>query len=178
MNIRAEFPTNIHCGMDFNVAPMTAVLGYTQDKISRYGKEYYTMDSNTYQLTEALLRDFPKNMIAIRPDMTGNKRASNARYGATDIKILQEAGFRVEGSHNPAERDRLNMVNWAFSHNKIVISKDMIHLINDLNQCTVNETGSLNKKGNEMLTHISDALGYDVYQQYFAEYFNYKVYAG
>jgi len=177
-DVLSEFPTHLHCGMDFNVAPMTAVVGYTKDKISRYGKEYYVMDSNTYQLSEALLRDFPNNMIAIRPDMTGNKRASNARIGITDHKILQQAGFRIEGSYNPAERDRLNMVNWAFSHNKIVINKDMVHLINDLNQCTVNEAGALRKKDNEMLTHISDALGYDIYQQYFNEYFDYKVYQG
>jgi len=177
-NIRAGFPTHLHCGMDFNVDPMTAVIGYTQDNVSRYGAEYWAMNSNTYQMRDALKRDFPNNQIAIRPDMTGRARSTNAQYGITDHTILHDAGFRIEGTNNPAERDRLNMVNWAFHQGKIILSKDMIHLINDLNQCTVNETGSLNKKDNKLLTHISDALGYDIYEQYYHQFINFKVYQG
>jgi hypothetical protein len=175
-NIRGTFPTHLHCGIDFNVDPMTAVIGYTQDNVSRYGAEYWIMNSNTYQMRDILKRDFAEHQIAVRPDMTGHKRSTNAAYGITDHQILIDAGFRVEGTNNPAERDRLNMVNWAFYHGKVMLSKDMVHLINDLNQCTVNEAGALNKKDNKLLTHISDALGYDIYQQYYQEFLNVRVY--
>jgi len=172
-NIESRFPDILHGGMDFNVDPMTAVLGYSQDKNIYYGKEYYLHNSNTYQMADLIRYDFPDKRITIRPDSTGSSRKTSAAGGVTDHSILKEYGFDITMRGNPPERDRLNLINWAFNKNKIIIDEKLKFLIRDLEQVTVNEAGCIDKKDTS-LTHISDAMGYDVFWEYFSEYFGYK----
>ena len=176
-DILSKFPSVIHGGMDFNVDPMTSVWGYDENNVINYGKEYYINNSNTYQMADIINRDFPEKRKTVHPDSTFKGRHTSAAVGVTNLTILQDKGFDIVSRGNPSERDRINVVNWALANNRIRIDARLQYLLRDLHQVVVNQAGVIDKKDMK-LTHISDAMGYDIFWTFFDEYFNYKVYQG
>jgi len=155
----------IFVGMDFNVDPMTAVFAVFQANKLFIFDEVYLKNSNTQRLADFINSMFTDHDITICPDMTGIKRTTNATGSKSDIDILKQAGFRIRGSHNPFVRNRLNAVNNAFSKENIIINSGCEYLIKDLEQVTLDKYGEIDKS-NPALTHISDALGYLIWQFY------------
>jgi phage terminase large subunit len=113
-NVRAwthEVPSVISIGMDFNIDPMSMVV------FARQGDDVYAIDeiemysSNTQEAVAELLSRYPKQRIWVYPDPASRARKTSAG-GATDLSILQNAGFVVKApnSHNPV-RDGINAVN-------------------------------------------------------------------
>ena len=154
----------IHIGMDFNVDPMTAVLGHIiGDSYEQWG-EIYLRNSNTFEMAEKIKRMFPGADIEIFPDSTGKHLNSNATI--TDIAILRKAGFRIKAkSKNPYQIDRINDVNSFIKkgHNirYKINPKNCPKTINDFNRVEALPDGRLNKQQErEGLVHITDALGY------------------
>lgn len=146
-------------GMDFNVNPMTAVIGEFADGVLNIFDEIYLKNSNTFEMCQEIKNRYPNDSLIVYPDMTGVKRSTSSQLGVTDINILIKEGFKVKGNKNPLVRDRLNMVNAGFESSKILIDKSCKRLINDLEKVITDETGRLDGS-NKDLTHISDALGY------------------
>lgn len=101
----------IYVGMDFNIDPMSAVI------FARSGDTVYAVDeiemysSNTQEMVAELRSRYPKQRIWVYPDPASRQRKTSAG-GATDLSILQNAGFTVKcpASHNPV-RDGINAVN-------------------------------------------------------------------
>lgn len=128
-------------GMDFNVTPMTAVLGYRAadelhifDEIEiansntqemgaeiarRYGTRGLTPDENRERDQIARLNDTVgvaarRRDIRICPDPSGKARKTSAVVGETDFSILRGFGFTIDApSSAPAVVDRINTVNTA-----------------------------------------------------------------
>lgn len=153
-------------GMDFNVNPMTAVIGHIVSDVFYQFDELYLTNSNTYEMVEALKEKFNPGVCDIYPDSTGKARESNATE--SDLDILQKAGFNIfANSENPRVIDRVNCVN---SRMKIIDGnksryyvnpKTCPKTVNDCNKVTRLEDGRLDKKLEERgLKHITDALGY------------------
>jgi len=142
-------------GMDFNVSPMTATIGYYINKKFYIIDEVYLNNSDTQKMGDELLRR-GYGGASIYPDSTGKNRKTS---GKSDHAILREMGFRVEGTRNPYVRDRVNNVNRLLRDGRILIDPKCKKLINDFEKVTWDGT-DLNKKSDETLTHISDALGY------------------
>ena len=159
----------ISVGMDFNVDPMTAVLGHLKgDTYEQFG-EIWLNNSNTFEMRDALLERFgPKkpSRIVIYPDSTGKAEKSNATR--SDLTILEEAGFEVSAhASNPRQKDRINNVN-SFLKDRGEATKYKVNpetcpkTINDLNKRESLPDGRLDKKQEQetQVGHISDALGY------------------
>ncbi|CAB4137345.1 phage_term_2, phage terminase, large subunit, PBSX family [uncultured Caudovirales phage] len=104
-------PDVIYVGMDFNIDPMSAVI------FAREGDVVYAIDeiemysSNTQEMVAELRSRYGKQRIWVYPDPASRQRKTSAG-GATDLSILQNAGFTVKcpTSHNPV-RDGINAVN-------------------------------------------------------------------
>lgn len=137
-------------GTDFNVNPITTVLGYQENGIIYIYDEIYLKDSNTYQLVNELNNRLSINSEVI-PDSTGAARKTSSTK--TDHQIIREGGYKIPYVSNPHVKDRYNCINGHLQHNRIVIHPRCKMLIKDL------ETLPYENK-DPMLSHISDAMGY------------------
>ena len=110
-DIDFDIPKHLYIGMDFNVSPMSAVIGAKTENGLHIFDEIALHNSNTDEMAQTILERYPGKRITVFPDPAGNQRRSSAR-GKTDHAILQEYGFtvRVHRAH-PQVKDRINAVN-------------------------------------------------------------------
>lgn len=105
-------PEVIWVGIDFNVDPMSAVIGIRlgDDRIHIID-EIRMFSSNTNELVDELRTRYPRSRVMAFPDPASRQRKTSAG-GHTDLSILQNAGFTVKAplSHD-AVRDGINAVN-------------------------------------------------------------------
>ncbi len=147
-------------GMDFNVQPMTAVIFQVSNNVFEVLDEVYLENSDTYKMTDELIRRGYKG-CHIFPDSTGRNRKTS---GQSDFNILEKAGFIIESTQNPFVGDRINNVNRLLSANRVLIDPKCKKLINDLEKVVWKDNKPDQSGANKMLTHISDALGYGLWK--------------
>ena len=153
----------IYIGMDFNVDPMTAVLGVKRDDNLLIFKEIELHDSNTYEMSAELRRLAPQG-TTVFPDPTGRARKTSAQVGDTDFSILRRAGFKVQSpSGTYPIIDRYNTTNGKFldasGFRSLFISNKCKTLVKACFGLSYKEgTHIADKSGG--LDHITDALGY------------------
>ena len=141
-------------GMDFNVNPMTAVLGNYVDNQIRVFDELYLPNSNTFAMRDEIKKRYGQN-VTIVPDATGRARKTSATK--SDHTILREAGFTVKvKKKNPPVENRYNTVNARLKENRLLVGQHCKMLVRDLSRVT-------HEDNPPELTHISDALGYLVW---------------
>lgn len=145
----------VYIGMDFNVQPMTAVVGSYTNGIFMVHDEVYLENSDTFQMVAELKKR--KYFGTVVPDSTGKNRKTSGR---SDHDILKEAGYRIPVVRNPFVTDRVNNVNRLFTANRIKINPKCKKLINDLEKVTWKDNKIDQTGPSKMLSHISDALGY------------------
>lgn len=142
-------------GMDFNVNPMTAIVGYYTNSIFYVMDEVFLPNSDTYKMSAELIKRGYKGGL-IFPDSTGANRKTSGR---SDHLILKDDGFTIKPTHNPFVKDRVNNVNRLLRDGKIIIDPKCKKLIEDLEK-VVWKGDDLDEGKEGQLTHISDALGY------------------
>lgn len=145
----------IFIGSDFNITPMCSIVGQYLDGTFYIFDEIYLENSDTYKLTDEIIKRGYKG-VRIIPDSTAANRKTS---GKSDLQILKEAGFHIESTRNPFVMDRVNNVNRLFTANRIVIDPKCRKLINDLERVSW-KNNKLFPGEDGMLGHISDALGY------------------
>ena len=156
-------PDAVYVGMDFNIDPMSAVVA------ARIGDTLHVIDevrifgSNTQEVIDELKQRFPKTKIWVYPDPAGNQRKTSAG-GATDIMLLNNAGFVVKAprNHTPV-RDRINAVNSRLCSSSgirhLIIDPKCKYTIEGLERQVYKEgTSQPDKDGG--YDHMNDALGY------------------
>jgi len=137
-------------GMDFNVNPMTAVVGYLDGNgVFWVWDEVFLKRSNTYKMREHIMKNYGRDLLII-PDATG--RAMKTSAVMSDHQILKEY-FNVARVSNPHRKDRFNNVNRLLEQGKIRIHSRCKKLTRDLERFC--DDGADTDLG-----HISDALGY------------------
>ena len=109
--LTVDQPDQIHIGMDFNVDPMTACIGIRHEDTMHIVDEIRMFSSNTQEMVAEIRSRYPKSRVIVYPDPASRQRKTSAG-GATDLSILQNAGFRVLAPHShDAVRDGINAVN-------------------------------------------------------------------
>jgi PBSX family phage terminase large subunit len=144
----------VRIGMDFNVMPMTAVIGYRVNDKFYIWDEMFLENSDTFKMCDQLKAK--KYVGTVYPDSTGANRKTS---GKSDHVILKESGFIIQSTRNPFVTDRVNNINRLLRDGKIIIHPRCKKLINDLEKVTW-KNDELDQKTDKMLTHITDALGY------------------
>jgi PBSX family phage terminase large subunit len=166
-----DLGTELLVGMDFNVNPMSAVIGQrVVDECEIIGA-IEIMTSNTEEMARELKELYPGRTIIICPDPSGKQRRTSAPAGQTDFTILENAGFEVRApSAAPLIKDRVNntqamLYDLETQRRRVRIHPDAKPLITALANLTFKEGTHLpNKKSG--FDHITDALGYLLWQEY------------
>jgi len=180
-----EIPHDLTVGMDFNVDPFCMTISYmTKDGIKITFDEFFIRNlgnsspyaSYTDKALNMLLTKYPNryynlNMIKgdkhfnikVRPDMTGNARDTTGNL--SDLAILKQYELPYEGQHHLPVPTRLMVANTAMNTGKWLITENCKELIKDLDQVVTDSHGEI-QKGDDMRTHLLDAVTYDVYMEF------------
>lgn len=171
---------------DFNVKPGVAVLVQEQRLPHKLhgtaviDEIYIPANSNTQKVCEAITARYGQHPGEVRlyGDATGGA-GGTAKILGTDWDIIKLHFWKVYGKNrvkvkvpkaNPAERKRVNAVNSrlksADGSVKLLVNPRCRYTIRDLEGVTSLPDGSINKKSTPLLTHISDALGYYIVEEF------------
>lgn len=172
---------------DFNIAPGVAAI--TQERKLPNGQEgtavigevYIPRNSNTPAVCRKLLQDWGNHQgkVICYGDATGGA-GGTAKVAGSDWDIVRRElkpfgdrlSIRVPRA-NPRERARVNAMNARLKSGDgkvrlMVDPQHAPHVVRDLEGVTLLEGGSgeIDKRADANLTHISDALGYYVAQEF------------
>jgi hypothetical protein len=163
--------------LDFNVDPMCSVVAQVKGKQVTVLDEIVISRATTLQACEEFQARFPQHPagIYIYGDATGNRMQTT---GSTDYQIVREF-FRREGYEktrykvpraNPPVRDRVELVNArlrsAAGEINLVVDQKCRELIKDFEEVSYKPlTTIIDKEKDLRRTHLSDALGYLVWQE-------------
>lgn len=154
----------LYVGIDFNIDPMSAVIGLIQGDRLYVIDEIQMFTSNTSELVAELKTRYPRSKIYAYPDPAGHARKTSSLAGQTDITILQQAGFVVKAprNHTPV-RDRINAVNSrlcnSLGERRVFVSPGCKNLIKGLERQSY-KPGTNQPDKSTGLDHMTDALGY------------------
>lgn len=174
LNLRpdiVDIPTlELQVGMDFNVNPMSLVLGIKVTDQLHIFDSLEVMTSNTTEVGQLLRERYPNREITVCPDPSGKARKTSAA-GETDFSILKSFGISIDAPlAAPSVKDRINAVNALFC-SASGLRRCFVHprvqetLGRSLDGLTYKpDTNIPNPKGG--LVHITDALGYLVWQRF------------
>lgn len=164
--------------LDFNVDPMSSVV------VQRVGEELRVIDeiviarATTQQACTAFQQRFGNHLggVLVYGDASGNQRQTT---GLTDYQVIRqfmhEHGVRVTGYRvpkaNPAVRDRVQLVNArlrnAAGDIRLRVDAKCKELIRDFEEVRyLPATTLIDKDRDPRRTHLSDALGYLVWQEF------------
>lgn len=181
---------------DFNVAPGTAAVVQEQphpegrrDPAGNpiivsgvIGEVWIPRGSNTVRVCRRLIHDWGRHegRIVCYGDATGGSKGS-AKIQGSDWQLIKDTltthwqrdkiGFKVPKA-NPRERDRINAVNSRLlnvnEERRLFVDPRCEHMINDLDGVVLLEggTGEIDKDADDELTHLSDGLGYYLWQEF------------
>ena len=157
----------LHCGLDFNVSNMSAVIHAVRGDNVHAVMEF-TGVFDTPTMARLLKEKYPSHRILIYPDASGNARKSN-NASESDHSILRSYGLQVlVNSRNPFIKDRVLSVN-AMIHNLgarryFVNAQYCPSLVESLEKQCYAKTGEPDKAGG--FDHVVDATGYFIAYRY------------
>lgn len=163
-------------GLDFNINPMSAVIGQDVEGLPEIFDELVLHTSNTEEMAQALRTKFgERRPITVCPDASGKQRHTNAPMGQTDFTILARYGMKILSKNvNPVIVDRVNNVQCVLKSGtgvrRVRIHPRCKNLIKGLEGLTWKESASgqsTNQIDKTMgLDHITDAFGYLLWQKF------------
>ena len=164
--------------LDFNVDPMSSlVVQIVRGKV-RVLDEIVLRHSTTAEACERFLEKFPKSPagMVVYGDASGKQRHTT---GASDYDMIHDY-FRVHSnmlvdykvpSSNPGVRERINLTNSrlrsAAGDIGVLVDFKCKELIMDFEQVSFKaDTCQIDKDRDRLRTHLSDALGYLLWQEF------------
>jgi hypothetical protein len=164
--------------LDFNVDPMSSVIAQVDGEKVTAVDEIVLSRATTQQACEEFETRFPRHAagLVVYADATGTRMQTT---GTSDVAVLKaffrggdwgEVTFRVPPS-NPAVRDRVAVMNAklaaANGARTLTVDTRCRELIKDLEQVVFKENSQvIDKERDPKRTHLSDALGYLVWQEF------------
>jgi hypothetical protein len=176
LSLDARLP--ILWALDFNVDPMSSVIAQISNRKVLVLDEIVIRHGTTRQACEEFLRRYPKHDpgVVVFGDASGNAQQTT---GYSDYDMVQEhfalhsatkVEYRVPKS-NPSVRERINLTNAtlrsASGEMGMRVDRKCKELIQDFEQvCFKADTGQIDKERDRRRTHVSDALGYLLWQEF------------
>lgn len=158
----------LEIGMDFNVVHGASVIHVLRDGSPHAVDEIHDAYDTDDQIN-ILKERYPKHVINVYPDATGDRRTS-ANTVQSDIAKLYAAGFNVFHDYsNPPIKERVNSLNAMICNGQkqrryFVNSKKCPNLINTFHKQVWGPNGLPDKT--QGLDHIADAAGYYVHYNF------------
>ncbi len=163
--------------LDFNVDPMSSVVAQVKGESVLVLDEIVLSRATTQQACEEFQNRFPEHGAGVKvyADASGARMQTT---GTSDLEVLKKffrsgeygaVDFKVPRS-NPAVRDRVQVVNASLQpaegEARLMIDPRCRELIKDLEQVAYKEGSQvIDKDKDPRRTHLSDALGYLVWQE-------------
>ena len=156
----------IHCGLDFNINNMSAVIAVRLDNRLVVIDEV-SGSKDTDSLAQEIQRRYSGRKTYIYPDASGGNRSTNA--SRTDIQILESYGFSNQSPRaNPPVRDRVAAVQAVLENGKgevrLQVQENCKRLIECLELQSYKDNGDPDKDAG--YDHMNDALGYLIWRQF------------
>jgi hypothetical protein len=164
--------------LDFNVDPMSSIVAQKRGEEILVLDEVVLSRASTLQACEEFHTRYPNHQagIVIYGDASGQRLQT---AGTTDYRIIRDyfrqtaygnLKFRVPAS-NPSVRERIGLVNAklfsADEEVRLLIHPRCTGLIADFEEVTFKpETSVIDKERDSKRTHLSDALGYLIWQEH------------
>ena len=163
--------------LDFNVDPMCSLVAQTIRGSVRVVDEIVLRRGTTQQACEEFLRRYPRHDagVVVFGDASGYQQQTT---GASDYDMIiahfrANARMRVQYKTlraNPAVRERVNLTNArlrsACGDIGVLVDRKCKELIQDFEQVAYKaDTCQIDKDRDRMRTHLSDALGYLLWQE-------------
>ncbi len=163
--------------LDFNVDPMCSVVAQVISGTVYVLDEIVLRHANTLQACEEFIRRFPKHNrgVVVYGDASGNSMHTT---GTSDYHIIREffAENYASSLHykvpkaNPSVRDRITLTNAklrsASGDIQLHVDLKCLELIKDFEQvCYKADSAVPDKDKDRRRTHVSDALGYLLWQE-------------
>jgi hypothetical protein len=164
--------------LDFNVDPMCSIVAQKSGEEIRVLDEVALSRASTLQACEEFHTRYPNHQagLVIYGDATGQRLQT---AGTTDYQIVKEyfrrtayrnVRFRVPAS-NPSVRERVGLVNAklfsAGDEVRLFVHPRCDGLVTDFEEVTYKpESSVIDKERDPKRTHLSDALGYLIWQEY------------
>jgi hypothetical protein len=163
--------------LDFNVDPMSSVIAQVDgDRVTALD-EIVLSRASTYDACEEFETRFPSHAsgLVVYADATGARLQTT---GTTDVEILRgrfkcgaygEVEFKIPKS-NPAVKERVTLMNArlesAAGERRLMVHPRCKELIKDFERVAYKENSLvIDKDRDPGRTHLSDALGYLVWQE-------------
>jgi hypothetical protein len=163
--------------LDFNVDPMCSVVAQIVEGTVYVLDEIVLRHASTLQTCEEFHRRFPAHSrgVVIYGDASGNTQQTT---GTSDYHIVREffaanydgiLHYKVPKA-NPNIRDRIALMNaklrTASGDIRLLVNRSCVELIKDFEQvCYKADSTTLDKDKDRRRTHLSDALGYLLWQE-------------
>lgn len=176
-NLEIDGTLPLFWALDFNVDPMSSIVAQKRGEDILVLDEVVLRKANTLQACEEFHARYPNHQagIVIYGDATGQRLQT---AGTTDYRMIREyfrqtayrsLKFRVPAS-NPSVRERIGLVNAklfsASEEVRLLIDPRCRGLITDFEEVTYKpESGVIDKERDSERTHLSDALGYLIWQE-------------
>lgn len=158
--------------VDFNWSPACAIVGQIVNNEMQVFKEFYLMNSDTFNLSAAIADYLLKNNInevSVFGDASGTQHTANSQKTNWQIVFekLKEAGIRAKSGipkANPSIIDSVNALNVAFMHDRTIIDVSCKELAKDYE--SIQWKGNQLDKKDILRTHLQDCHRYAVWQVY------------
>jgi len=163
--------------LDFNVDPMSSIVAQKDGEEIRVLDEVVLGRASTMQACEEFHARYPNHQagVVVYGDASGQRLQT---AGTTDYKIVKEyfrrtaysgLKFRVPPS-NPSVRERVALVNAklysADEEVRLLVHPRCKGLVADFEEVTFKpDSGIIDKERDSRRTHLSDALGYLIWQE-------------
>jgi hypothetical protein len=163
--------------LDFNVDPMSSLIAQVVGSRVHVLDEIVLRRGTTRGAAEEFLKRYPQHDagLVVYGDASGFHQQTS---GTSDFEMIQEylrmhsstpVSYRAPKA-NPRVRDRVNLVNGkllaAAGAIGLLIDRKCKEMIKDFEQvCYKAETTQIDKEHDRLRTHLSDALGYLLWQE-------------
>lgn len=163
--------------LDFNVDPMCSIIAQRAGDKVLVLDEIFLRNANTREACREFSKKFPEHNaeVVVYGDASGYQHRTT---GSTDYEMIREyfASNSVMPVRygaprtNPQIRDRVNLTNGmlrsAGGDIGLLVDRKCKELIKDLEQVSYKEdSNQIDKDRDRMRTHLSDALGYLLWQE-------------
>jgi hypothetical protein len=176
--VEADIRLPLYWALDFNVDPMSSIVAQKSGEEIRVLDEVVLSRASTIQACEEFHARYPNHQagIVVYGDASGQRLQT---AGTTDYQIIKEhfrrtayrnLKFRVPPS-NPSVRERVALVNAklfsADEQVRLLVHPRCTGLVADLEEVTFKpDSGIIDKEKDSKRTHLSDALGYLIWQEF------------
>jgi hypothetical protein len=175
--LEADAHLPLFWALDFNVDPMSSVIVQIHKQCVRVLDEIVIRHGTTALACQEFLKRYARHSagVVVYGDASGHAQQTT---GASDYEIIREyfqmhsnmqVTYRTPRS-NPAVRDRVNVMNLklrsAGGEIALLVDSKCKELVKDLEQvCYKADSNLVDKDRDRLRTHLSDALGYVVWQE-------------